>query len=144
MRGRSIREYDLAKAGRELQPAPNDYRTPEMVALVTASIAARKNLAATVPTTVEGIAAALDYATAYHDEIRIPLFDSAKETQIFMQSLASVRAISRGRTITVPVVNSRHVAHVFGKRHADVLRDIDAVLVANADLRSRGWLLGVA
>jgi hypothetical protein len=69
-------------------PHQNDYRTPEMVALVTASIAARKNLAATVPTTVEGIAAALEYATAYHDEIRIPLFDSAKETQIFMQSLA--------------------------------------------------------
>jgi Rha family phage regulatory protein len=35
----------------------------------------------------------------------------------------------------VPVVNSRDIAEVFGKRHADVLRDIQA-LKLNADLRS--------
>lgn len=39
----------------------------------------------------------------------------------------------------VPVVNSRDVAEVFGKRHADVLRDIGAILSTNADLRSSHW-----
>src|SRR4051812_42583580 len=36
-----------------------------------------------------------------------------------------------------PVVNSRDVAEVFDKRHADVLRDIDAIKI-DADLR-RSW-----
>lgn len=41
----------------------------------------------------------------------------------------------------VPVVSSRDVADRFEKRHADVLRDIDAILDPNADLRSGGWFI---
>lgn len=41
-----------------------DYRTPEMVAVVDASIAAREALAATIPTTLAGISAYLDYVLA--------------------------------------------------------------------------------
>jgi hypothetical protein len=41
----------------ELLSAPGDYRTPEMVALVTADIADREALARTAPTTHAGLVA---------------------------------------------------------------------------------------
>jgi Rha family phage regulatory protein len=39
----------------------------------------------------------------------------------------------------VPVVNSRDVAEKFGKRHDNVLRDIDALIRTSSDLRTSDW-----
>jgi hypothetical protein len=57
-------EDDLAEKGIKLKPGANDYRTPEMIAVVNASIATRVSLANTAPTTTAGLAAYLDYVLA--------------------------------------------------------------------------------
>jgi hypothetical protein len=46
---RSDYENDLAESGHKLPPAPDDWRTPELVAVVTAVRAARAGLARTAP-----------------------------------------------------------------------------------------------
>jgi hypothetical protein len=50
-------EEELEATGVKLVTAPDDWRTPEMVALVDAGIAARIALAETVPTTAAGLLA---------------------------------------------------------------------------------------
>jgi len=72
----------------ELTPAPDEHRTPEMVAVVNANIAARERLAETSPTTLAGLIAVLDYAVSYYDEYGVALFDNQEETHDFLQSLA--------------------------------------------------------
>jgi hypothetical protein len=72
----------------ELLPAPGDYRTPEMVALVTADIANREALASTAPTTHAGLVAFLDFAVSESVELSGDLpFDGADEMNVFIQSL---------------------------------------------------------
>jgi hypothetical protein len=70
-------EDDLAASGHKLPPAPGEYsRTPEMVALVNASIAARAELAKTAPTTFAGMDAYLDYVLLESDKMDDLLFES--------------------------------------------------------------------
>jgi hypothetical protein len=88
-------EDDLKKRGCELTPAPDEsYRTPEMVAVVNASRAARADLANTAPTTAAGLVAYLDYVLSMsNDEL---MFDGDDETRDFVRSLArGARQIAR-------------------------------------------------
>lgn len=79
-----------------LTPAPDDYRTPEMIALVTASRASRAELAKTPPTTPAGMAAYLDYVLSETDKLEELLFDGDDETTDFVRSLArGARQIGR-------------------------------------------------
>jgi len=82
-------EDDLAESGHKLSPAPGEeYRTPEMVALVTAGIAARVALANTAPTTLAGLVAVLDFAVSEiaNSDGEMP-FDGTEEMNPFIQSL---------------------------------------------------------
>jgi hypothetical protein len=80
-------EDALQGAGHELIPAPGEYsRTPEMVAAVTASIAARCELANTSPTTLAGLIAYIEYVNANSDEDQL-VFDDGEETLAFLRSL---------------------------------------------------------
>jgi hypothetical protein len=81
-------EDDLAESGHKLSPAPGEFRTPEMVALVTAGIAARVELANTAPTTLAGLVASLDFAVseACVTDGELP-FDGATEMNVFIKSL---------------------------------------------------------
>jgi hypothetical protein len=82
-------EDDLAESGYKLSPAPGEFsRTPEMVALVTAGIAARVELANTAPTTLAGLVAFLDFAVSQIDYLDGELpFDGATEMNVFIKSL---------------------------------------------------------
>jgi hypothetical protein len=93
-------ENDLAEAGVELALAPGDpSRTSEMLAVVTASKGAREDLANTVPATLPGLVAYLDYVIAESEGLSSPdlevfFFDGEDETLDFVRSLArSVRTI---------------------------------------------------
>jgi hypothetical protein len=72
----------------ELRPAPGDYRTPKMVALVTEGIADRVALANTAPTTLAGLVAVLDFAVSEScvRDGELP-FDGAEEMNPVIQSL---------------------------------------------------------
>lgn len=88
---RCMLEDDLVERGVRLDPATDDFRTPEMIAVVNASIAARASLANTTPTTTAGLAAYLDYVlTMSSDEF---LFDGDDETIDFLRSLARFAAV---------------------------------------------------
>jgi len=76
-------EDDLAGKGIKLTPAPDDSRTPEMVALVNASIAARIALAETAPTTLAGLLAVLRFVREQSQDDF--LFD--EESTCFVASL---------------------------------------------------------
>jgi hypothetical protein len=88
---RSDYEDSLGESGVKLHPAPDDHRTPEMVAHVTASVAAREALANTAPTTMAGLVAFLDFAVSEaarlgNDGDELP-FDGEEEMNAFIQSL---------------------------------------------------------
>ena len=70
-------EDDLAESGHKLSPAPGEFRTPEMVALVN-----------TAPTTLAGLVASLDFAVseACVTDGELP-FDGATEMNVFIKSL---------------------------------------------------------
>jgi hypothetical protein len=87
-------EDDLEESGHKLTLAAGDYRTPEMVAVVTAVRAARADLANTAPTTAAGLVACLDYVLSNsNDEL---MFDGIDETRDFVRSLArGARLIAR-------------------------------------------------
>jgi hypothetical protein len=78
-------EEDLEGRGTKLVPAPDDSRTPEMVALVDAGIAARIALTETVPTTLAGLLAVLRFVREQSQGIF--LFDSDEESTSFVASL---------------------------------------------------------
>ena len=82
-----------AEAGIKLVPAPDDYRTPDMVAAVNASRATRAELANTAPTTLAGLTTLLDFVVAESfDEM---MFDGDDEIRDFVRSLArSARAMA--------------------------------------------------
>jgi hypothetical protein len=54
-------ENELEERERKLAPASDDWRKPEMVAVVTAERAARAELARLAPATLPGMIAYLDY-----------------------------------------------------------------------------------
>jgi hypothetical protein len=75
--------------GREAhQLAPDDYRTPAMVAAVNASRAARADLANTAPSTLAGLVAYLDFVLAQSCDLGQLFFDDDDETRDFIRSLA--------------------------------------------------------
>jgi hypothetical protein len=78
-------EDDLAGKGIKLTPAPDDSRTPEMVALVNASIAARIALAETAPTSMAGLLAVLRFVREQSEDDF--LFDGGEESARFDASL---------------------------------------------------------
>jgi hypothetical protein len=84
-------EDDQEESSRMLILAPDDHQTPEMVAIVTASIAARSELANTSPTTLAGLASHLEFVLSQSDELGEFLFESEDvgEDQIraFVRSL---------------------------------------------------------
>jgi hypothetical protein len=83
-------EDDLGRV--KLEPAPDDFRTPEMVALVNSSIATRQALAATVPTTMAGLVAVLK--CVIEESVDQFLFeDEEEEVLIFLNSIK--RAVIR-------------------------------------------------
>ena len=88
---RCIFEDDLAEKGIKFEPDDNDGRTPEMIAIVNASIAARASLANTAPTTRAGLVAYLDYVLA--ESLDDFLFDGDDETMDFVRSLARFAAV---------------------------------------------------
>ncbi|WP_162826797.1 hypothetical protein [Pseudolabrys taiwanensis] len=78
-------EDEMSERGEKRACAPGDYRTPEMVAAVNRSRAARAALANTTPTTPEGLAAYLNYVVEWSfDEV---MFGDDEETQIFIRTL---------------------------------------------------------
>jgi hypothetical protein len=90
---RCYQEDDLVDASVELEPAaPDDDRTPEMVAVVDAGVNARLELAKTAPTTLAGIIAYLDYLLAESERPSgadaVFFFDGDEETLMFVRSLA--------------------------------------------------------
>jgi hypothetical protein len=86
-------EESLENAGHELIAAPSDFRTPEMVATVTASAAARERLSSTSPTSLTSLAAYLDFVQANSDDEQF-VFDGEEETLAFVCSLLrAVRGI---------------------------------------------------
>ena len=96
-------EDGLAESGQKLSPAAGDHRTPEMVVLVNALIAARAELATTAPTTLAGMVAYLDYVLSESDKMDDFLFvsgdgdpDEDDEARDFLRSLArAARQIAR-------------------------------------------------
>jgi hypothetical protein len=87
-------ESDIEEAGGELISAPDDYRTPEMVHAVEASVAARERLAETAPTTLAGLAAYLDFVASESESLEDFLFCD-EEVDAFIRSLArSARCLS--------------------------------------------------
>jgi hypothetical protein len=81
-------EDDLTESGQELIAAPDDMRTPEMVSIVDASVAARGELANTVPATLAGLVAYLDYVVSESEKLEEFFFDGGAEAQDFVGSLA--------------------------------------------------------
>jgi hypothetical protein len=69
------RDNDLEDKGIELVPAPSDHRTPEMVAAVDESIAARDAIAETVATTPAGLAALTGFLREMALETRLFYFE---------------------------------------------------------------------
>jgi hypothetical protein len=97
---RSDYETDLEESGHKLPPAPDDWRTPELVAVVTAVRAARAELAKTAPTTLDGIVACLDYVISQSRAEGDLMFEYADggddEIMDFVRSLArGARLIAR-------------------------------------------------
>ena len=89
-------EVDLEESGRQLVPAPDDFRTPEMVAIQAASEAARAELASTAPTTSAGLTALLDYVVANSSDDFF-LLEGDDEMHSFVRSLArGAKQIARG------------------------------------------------
>jgi hypothetical protein len=96
-------EDDLADSGVKLESAPDDHRTPEMVAAVDVSVYGRGELAETAPTTLAGMIAYLDYVLAESENLTLPndelvmfYFDTPEETLAFARYLArSARHIAR-------------------------------------------------
>jgi hypothetical protein len=87
-------EDNLAESGHKLPRAPGRAHTPEMIAVVTASRAARDELAKTAPTTAAGLVAYLDYVLSKSDDEL--MFDGDDETRDFVRSLArGVRQIAQ-------------------------------------------------
>jgi hypothetical protein len=96
---RCLYEEDLEEADIKLEPAPDDHRTPEIVALVNASIAARREFANTAPTTLPGLIAYLDFVIAATQRL------SGEEVVFFFdddeEKLAFIHSVARGvRTLT--------------------------------------------
>ena len=86
-------EEDLEASGVKLQPAPGDFRTPEIAAAVAASIAAREALARTVPGTAAGLLAVLQFVREWsadgdefffrdNDDVEITAFLNSIETAV--------------------------------------------------------------
>jgi hypothetical protein len=101
-------EHDLAAAGVELErAAPDDSRTPEMVAFVDASVNARWELAETAPTTLAGMIAYLDYLLVESEKLSGPetvfFFDGNEETLMFVRSLAQSAKKWRAAWVTLSV-----------------------------------------
>jgi len=94
-------EDDLTKSGHKLTSAPDDFRTPEMVAVVTASREAHRELAKTAPTTLAGMVAYLNYVLSESDKMDDLLFeggddDGNDQARDFVRSLAhGARQIAR-------------------------------------------------
>ena len=79
-----------------LVTAPDDFRTPEMVAIQAASEAARAELASTAPTTSAGLTALLDYVVANSSDDFF-LLEGEDEMHSFVRSLArGAKQIARG------------------------------------------------
>jgi hypothetical protein len=92
------RREDAAEgAGIKLDKAPDDHRTPEMVAAVKEAIAARIALASTVPTTPTGLAALTTFVREKNAELGEFYFaaDDTDEQFLFVASLdAAVRGMA--------------------------------------------------
>jgi hypothetical protein len=78
-------EDDLAEKGIKLARGDDDYRTPEMAALVDANIAARLALAETTPTTMAGLLAVLQFVREQSQDDF--LFDGDEESTCFVASI---------------------------------------------------------
>jgi hypothetical protein len=88
-------EDELEERGIELVRAPDDSRTPEMVAVVEASIETRKSLAKTAPTTLAGLVAYIGYVRDWSPDDY--LFADDDESRDFLDSLQrAVRGLSAG------------------------------------------------
>jgi hypothetical protein len=71
-------------------------RTPERLATVKESLEARLALSKTVPTTLSGLCAYLEYAANYNDRCGILLFEP-KETDNFVAAIAEAARNIAGR-----------------------------------------------
>jgi hypothetical protein len=97
---RSRYEDDLEESGHKLPHASaDDSRTPEMRDIVTVSVAAREELAATSPTTLAGLLAYLRFVHEQSCEEGVCLFDGDDETLTFFESIGrSARALARAQS----------------------------------------------
>jgi ABC-type sugar transport system substrate-binding protein len=81
-------EDELEEKGIRLERAIDDYRTPEMVALVDAGIAARVAIAETAPTTPAGLAAVLRFIDEETDKLGDFFFpEETDESQRFVRTM---------------------------------------------------------
>lgn len=86
---RAMWEDDCAERGEKLAPAPGDSRTPEMVRFIDENRSARMALAETVPTTLAGLFALLEYLHEWNvDDRAVFLFDADEEIAAFTRSIA--------------------------------------------------------
>jgi hypothetical protein len=94
---RSDLEERLVEEGKELTPAPGDFRTPEMIVAVEAASAAQRKLAETSPTTLEGLLSYLDLVASETQTSGSFVFgDDGDETRTFIRSLGrAARGLSR-------------------------------------------------
>lgn len=79
-------EDELKEKGVELATAFDDHRTPEMVCLAEASIAARAALAETAPTTLAGLAAVLGFIREQSQSLGECFFEDG-ETWAFVTTI---------------------------------------------------------
>jgi hypothetical protein len=93
---RAYFEQDLEEAGHKLTPAPGDWRTAELANLVEEHRALRAELAKTVPTTLAGLVALLEYVREKSpDEFYFTAEEDLNEQLDFLDSLtAAVHSIA--------------------------------------------------
>lgn len=85
----ALHEDRMLAAGIDLPLAEGDYRTADMKHVVEECADARQALAETIPTTLAGLFAVLEYAESFDGGIKdFPLMDGCEQHITFAESLA--------------------------------------------------------
>jgi hypothetical protein len=106
-------EDDLAEKGIKLARGDDDYRTPEMAALVDANIAARLALAETTPTTMAGLLAVLQFVREQSQDDFLFDGDEGKTTSF---SMATKRAHALSPRSSMPCLECCRTAKLTARR----------------------------
>jgi hypothetical protein len=138
------RREDAAEgAGIKLDKAPDDHRTPEMVAAVKEAIAARIALASTVPTTPTGLAALTTFVREKNAELG-EFYFAADDTDEQFLFVASLDAAVRGMAGLKPwggIADAQAVDPIFAaiERQKQLWAEWDHATHPEPPLRSAGY-----